>query len=64
LVFRRSRRGRGRGRLVRHCVHDNSKNICARLFILGYMVYQDDISDVSNFGGGDLNFMVAGGRFV
>ncbi len=46
------------------CVHNNSKNICARLFILGYNVYWDGISDVSNFSGGDLNFKVAGGHYV
>jgi len=46
------------------CVHDNSKNISAKLFIFGSMLYQDDISDVSNFGGGDLNFMVTGGPYV
>ncbi len=46
------------------CVHNNSINICPRLSILGYNVYQDDISDVSNFGGGDLDFKVAGGHYV
>jgi len=45
------------------CVHDSSNNICARLFILGYMLYQDDILDVSNFGGDHLNFTVAGGHY-
>ncbi len=46
------------------CVHNNSINICPRLSILGYNVYQDDISEVSNFGGGDLDFKVAGGHYV
>jgi hypothetical protein len=46
------------------CGHANSTNICARLFILGYDVYQDDISDVSNFGIGDLDCNVAGGHYV
>ncbi len=46
------------------CVHNNSNNICARLFILRYNVYRDGISDVSKFGGGDLNFNVAGGHYV
>jgi len=46
------------------CVHDNLKSIYARLFILGYMVYQDDVLDVSNFGGGDINFKVAGVCYV
>ncbi len=46
------------------CVHDNSINICPRLSMLGYNVYHDDILDVSNLGGGDLNFKVAGGDYV
>ncbi len=45
-------------------VHDNSKNICSRLFILGYNVYLVDIADISNFGGGDLDFKVSGGHYV
>ncbi len=39
-------------------MHDNSINICPRLSILGYNVYHDDISDVSDFGGGDPDFKV------
>ncbi len=46
------------------CVHNNSNNICARLFLLGYNVYRDGISYVSKFGGGDLNFKVAGGHYA
>jgi len=45
-------------------VHNNSKNICTRVFIFRYMVYQDDISDISSFGDDDLNFKVTGGRYV
>ena len=32
--------------------------------ILGYMVYQDDVADVSNFHGGDLIFNVVGAHYV
>jgi len=42
------------------CAYDNSNNICARLFVLGYMLYQDDISDVSNFGGDALTLRLQG----
>ncbi len=42
--------------------------ITQKVFVLGSsyldVVYQDDIFDVSNFGGGDLNFKVTVGCYV